>query len=542
MDNLILRNFRVVIVVVGVFALWQLINSVSSSWIGYRINMSEVDYNDKVDLLIFNKTSELRYEQLATHSVLELHTFSENCRGNGSAQGVVSGFFSIVSSVVLIVGIFFILQDFPWWFLALIFSSILIHSIGKIRVARNAYAQEEEELPIDRKRYYFRHEIVSPKYAKEIRSFATQEFFAKKLMKTIADDFNIAKSFAYKDVKDTWWINIISIIERILIYGYNVILFYRRYWTPGQFTMHITALWQFRDGIDNICNQLISIGEQAIYLDGFAKFLRLNSTHTGTESLPDGNGVICFDNVSFKYPGQTDFALQNINATIHLGEKISVVGTNGAGKTTFIYLMMGLYAPTDGVITYNGLNIEEISFDNYSKLFAPTFQDFSILQMRIIDNLLFAPETNEKMVNDAMHFVDDIGLLDAINILPNGVESYISQLFSENGVQLSGGEEQKLAIARALCQKRPILILDEPTSALSPQSEYDIYMNFDKITKSKTVVYISHRLASCSLSQKIFVFDAGLLVDEGDHSTLMKSDGLYAHMYNSQIELFGLNN
>ena len=228
---------------------------------------------------------------------------------------------------------------------------------------------------------------------------------------------------------------------------------------------------------------------------------------------------------------------------IRLGEKISIVGQNGAGKTTFVSLLMGLYKPSKGVILYNGVDIEQISFNEYASLFAPVMQDYHIFDFRIIDNLLF-PKNDDitpEQFKKACEAIDNLGLTKTVNALPSGIQTYITQMLSEEGVELSGGETQKLAFARCLCRNAPIMILDEPTSALSPQSEFEIYNHFGSISKSKTVLFISHRLASCSLSNRILVFENGQLTEEGSHYDLIKKGGRYAELYNSQIELFGLS-
>jgi len=302
------------------------------------------------------------------------------------------------------------------------------------------------------------------------------------------------------------------------------------------------AMMRLSGAINNILTTSVQVTRQFLYIELFSSFLRIHSSYSGTLDLPDGEGIITYENVSFSYPGSDMFALKDVNVTVKLNEKISIVGRNGAGKTTFIALLMGLYRPTSGAIYYNNVNIEEIKPDAYQGLFAPVMQDYMVYNFRILDNLRFSNDiATNKQLEQSIQVLKDMNLWDKVQTLPENIETYITQDFSDKGIELSGGESQKLAIARALYKQAPFIIFDEPTSSLSPKSEYEIYKDFANISKNKTVLYISHRLSSTALSDRILVFDESRIVEDGSHSMLMNLEGVYANMYQHQTQLYDID-
>ena len=533
--------FAAAMVVLGFVGL-QMVISIISTIVQYRIEVAESEYDNQIDIIQYEKLMTLRYEQLVEPNVRNEYEFSKTCRENGSVKGIMSSIFSIINSIAVFFSAIVILRSLPLYVYLLITAFSLLRGISQIKVARKNYTTESEKAIATRKLEYFRDGLTWRNYAKEIRAFSLSDFILRKLGENIDEIYHITQRYNHYITRKTWWAYVIGIPQEATIYIYNIFQVLKSQITLGHFSLNISALQQVAGSVDNILSQCISINEQLTYLNAFYAFLTLPSTNNGVNSLPQGEGVFEFIDVSFAYPGQTEYALKNLTLKIHLGEKISIVGQNGAGKTTFVSLLMGLYKPTKGIITYNGVNIETIDYTDYISLFAPVMQNYHIFDFRIIDNLLFS--TDEKITHDRLkaiqQVIDDLGLTKTINALSNGLETYIAQTFSDEGVELSGGETQKLAFARCLCTDAQVMILDEPTSSLSPQSEFELYNRFGSISHSKTVLFISHRLASCSLSDRILVFNNGRLIEDGSHNDLIKRNGIYTNLYNSQIELFGL--
>lgn len=254
------------------------------------------------------------------------------------------------------------------------------------------------------------------------------------------------------------------------------------------------------------------------------------ATASTTEEL-----TIEFKHVYFKYPEDQEYILKDLNFKIFKGEKIAIVGPNGSGKTTMIKLLLRLYEPNKGEILVNGQDIRQLDLTNYQRIFGTVFQDFTLFAWSIKDNILMgAPLDKAKM----KLVLSQVELSDRIRQLPQGLETSISQELDESGVEFSGGEKQKIAIARALYRDAPIVVLDEPTAALDPVTEANIFSKFNELTAGKTAIFISHRMSSTQFSDRILVLKDGKIIERGTHDELMNQKGLYQQLYHEQAKYF----
>ena len=244
-----------------------------------------------------------------------------------------------------------------------------------------------------------------------------------------------------------------------------------------------------------------------------------------------------FENVSFKYPGHDNYVLKNVNLTIKNGAKLAVVGVNGAGKTPFIKLMMKLYEPSEGRILLNDVDIKEYNREEYFKLFSPVFQNVECFAMPIYQNISFAEEDKTDM-NKINEVLEQSGLSEKINSYEKGIHTNLLKIFDKEGIDLSGGEKQRLAMARALYKDGKVVILDEPTAALDALAEDRMYREFENMIYGKTAVFISHRLGSTRFCDKIAMFEDGTIVEEGTHEELMAKNGKYAYMFGIQSQYY----
>lgn len=274
-------------------------------------------------------------------------------------------------------------------------------------------------------------------------------------------------------------------------------------------------------------------------MDEYIQFMKFSDQKTqyGDKDISDlTNGFnIEFKNVSYKYPGNTSLALDNVNLTIRSGERLAIVGLNGSGKTTLVKLLTRLIMPTSGTISINGININEFSTQGYKSLFSVVFQDFSLSGFSVNDNVSSASIIDKNRSVGAMKLA---GIWKKISTLPQGGNTSVGTQLDKEGVHFSGGELQKIAIARAWYKDAPIIVLDEPTAALDPISESEIYAKFDSLVGSKTAVYISHRMSSTRFSSRILVFDSGKIVEEGNHKKLMCEKRLYWRLYTEQAKYY----
>ena len=305
----------------------------------------------------------------------------------------------------------------------------------------------------------------------------------------------------------------------------------------GSFTQYVGALAAFQNDISRILYSSMRIRRMVSYLGHFLDFLALKSTHTGTiptEKRQDHVYEIEFHHVSFAYPGSTEPVLKDLSCKLTLKHKMAVVGLNGAGKTTFIKLLCRLYDPTEGYITLNGVDIRKYDYRQYQALFGVVFQDFQLFPFPVGQNVAASLHFDEERL---WRCLEQAGVADRVRAMGQKLETPISAV-DEAGENVSGGEAQKLAIARALYKDAPFVILDEPTAALDPLSEYEIYSRFDELVRDKTSIYISHRMSSCRFCQDILVFQEGRLVERGSHETLLEAKGLYASLWNAQAQYY----
>ena len=309
----------------------------------------------------------------------------------------------------------------------------------------------------------------------------------------------------------------------------------------GSIVQYVGALIKLIESFGNLSDV---ISENKIYtehLDDLYEYLDLPNrkneghVHIDKDKLKE-ECEIEFKNVSFKYPGTETYVLKNINTKFKTGKKQAFVGANGAGKTTFIKLLCRLYDPTEGEILLNGKNIREYDYKDYLNVFSFVFQDFKLLAFPLGENIAADTEPDEEKASDC---AGKAALSERVENMPDGLKTYLYKDVSEKGVQISGGEAQKIALARALYKDSPIIVLDEPTAALDPIAEEEVFINFSTITEDKTAIYISHRLSSCRFCDEITVFDKGEIVQKGNHGSLLKDTfGKYAELWNAQAKYY----
>lgn len=305
----------------------------------------------------------------------------------------------------------------------------------------------------------------------------------------------------------------------------------------GSLSMAVSLTHQFDAGLKNLIESAIQLVYRGKYVAGYRSYLAQpgHMPDAGTEKLPAETSkyTFRFENVCFRYPGCTEDVLKNVSCEIIGGQKTALVGENGSGKSTFIKLLCRLYDPTCGRILLNGRDIREYSCQEYRKAIAVVFQDYDIVPFSVRENINIStePEQSDPAVEKALKTV---GIQEKIAALPEKEKTYAYSRFHEQGVNFSGGEKQKLAIARALYRDAAVMILDEPTAALDPRSEYEIFEMFRNRVKQKTAILISHRLSSCRICDRILVFKDGGLAQTGTHDSLRKADGLYKALWEAQ--------
>lgn len=459
---------------------------------------------------------------------------------NGAGQlqntaSLVTSFLAALLKIGTIIGLFLSL-DYIFILVAVMYC---VQSwLTLKRMNRLFYQGYLLDTPVNRKADYINGIFRGCQYVKELKLYRAYEFFIRRF----ADVKDHLKALKKKRVADLLKIlftsNLAGSCLKAFVNIYVICQIVRGVYTVGDFTLIFASVTTLSESVSGIINTIPSLKNNRKMIGSLIRLLGYGEARTpyGNAALPEtGQMEITIDDVSFAYPGQKERdVLRHISLNIREGEKIAIVGENGSGKSTFLKLLLGLYKPTEGTITVNGREYCAYDQKQRDKLFGVVFQDYLIYQISIAQNILFQEQLNEadeKLVWEALEFS---GLADKVRSLDHGIHSVLSREFSGEGIFLSGGEYQRLAIARAYARKARWIVFDEPTSALDPISADDIMTKLNRLGEHRTVICVSHRLATTSLSDRILVFDQGCIAECGSHRELMAKKGLYYQMFMKQ--------
>jgi len=405
--------------------------------------------------------------------------------------------------------------------------------IAKVNVERT-----EAMTPLDRKNLYFSRVFYLQDYAKELRLSRAGAMVERRYNRNIFDRLKTISPYLTKQWKlyfcqESLPMTLLIYLGITLLMGYKAIV--TKEVTMGDFAATFNGASSISTSVFALTSHLaINVRENGLYVEKFRRFMNakekmISGTKTTVFEKPH---VIKFENVSFKYPGTEKYVLRSINLEISPYKKIAFVGYNGAGKTTLTNLLLRLYDVTEGAITIDGINIKEWDIKSYHKNFAAVFQDFSLFGATLGENVSMDDCPQKEKVEDA------IKAADFDRKLPNGTDSILLREFDDDGVSLSGGEAQKIAIARAFYKNCPFAILDEPSANLDPVAEYALNQSMTKAANDKTVLFISHRLSTTVMADEIYMLENGEIIEHGSHEELIKLDGKYAYMFRLQAEKY----
>lgn len=406
------------------------------------------------------------------------------------------------------------------------------------KINKSYLEANEKYAELDRIFYSFIDILGDYKTGKEIRLYKEQNLIDNITTQKILTDGEITlRKISMRTAKSSSFIAILGALVGFGVYLFIGVKGLFGLFGIGSLVLYCGSFMQIISGIMMSANTLGKLKEILSLARDYFKILEAESTMIyGNRELDLTNGFeIEFNNVSFKYPKSDIYALKQINLKISNGEKLAVVGRNGSGKTTFIKLLCRLYDVDEGEILINGINIKEYTRDSLNKLYSIVFQDYKILSLTVADNISANDECDKDMLNSAL---DKANIKDRIEAMPQKEKTYLYKDLDKSGVEISGGEAQKLALARALYKDSPIVILDEPTAALDPIAENEIYSRFNSFVENKTAIYISHRLSSCAFCDRIAVFDNAELVETGTHNELISANGRYAELWNAQASYY----
>lgn len=379
--------------------------------------------------------------------------------------------------------------------------------------------------------------ISSEKWNQDIQLNGIQNY----LMHKTESFTNIGKVFVEMAVRFGHLEGVMSLALQLLagiIYSYIVLKAVSHSVSAGDVLMYAGAMTTMMSGIQKMLQKHIDINYANEYLKTYETFIHQPNMHyDGTlpiEKRDDGQYQLAFHHVSFKYPGTEAYIISDLNLEFTIGEKLALVGQNGAGKTTLIKLLLRLYEPTSGKITLNGIDIGKYDYDEYVSIFSVVFQDFKLYDFALDENIAGSEDVDEARVYKVL---EQVGMTKRVAKMKDGIHTLLYH-GTGDGEALSGGEAQKVAIARALYKDAPFVILDEPAAALDPVAEAEIYENLNTMVGDKTSIYISHRMSSCKFCDKIVVLEKGEIAESGTHETLMDKKGLYWKLYEAQAQYY----
>lgn len=556
LNEIIEDRFNNVILNIAIMLGSQFIAELIAKACDQRMNMLRESSDNVVKQQLASKSFELEYEKFEKQETRDaLRRANVSAMGMGGIGDHIMDLyrlaeyaFAIIYSIIFTVILFLQVDNKNtnfftsyWSTIVLILSyagTIFIYGIGSKKVIEIFNNMSKNNDRVNSNGNYMGSLIMNQKNAKDIRIFKLQEtligrqkgFWEIGLSCYLKAGKDTGKNYALNTFMSQMTSGIAYIfVGAKALYGVipigNVLLY------AGAINRIVTSFMQFMPTL----NQFLYRSE---FLDTFTKFLNQPSmSYDGTlpiEKRDDGRYFFAFHDVSFSYPETNIEVLSNVNLEFKIGEKMAIVGKNGAGKTTLIKLLCRLYEPTSGYITLNGVDIRKYNYEEYVQAFSVVFQDFTIFSMPLDENIAGSEIVEKDRLDNALIEVD---LKERVDKMKDGART---QLYNNNGegIDISGGEAQRLAIARALYKDAPFVILDEPTAALDPIAEAEIYENFNNMIANKTAIYISHRMSSCKFCDVIVVLDKGKMVECGNHELLLDQNGIYAELYDTQAQYY----
>ncbi len=500
-------------------------------------------FNDKLHNDISKKCMAMDYEQFNDSYFQDsILLITQMVQGNNYFTNI-STVFDTFSHMIALAGIIVIMTMLNSWLLLIALVVIALQSL--LHIVRQRYNRQFqiETIGEQRKLGYMSQIPRSIPAKKDVDMFHLGGYILKKIESFQKSMLDFHSRRIKKDGVIETFTYLLSVVFQISAYVLIGIQALKGKITVGEFTMGITSLINFMSASAFVATNMLNLGNSLFYINKYKTFLTFKS------KFDDNSGIVLsdlnpddieieFKNVSFRYPDSTSYVLKNINLKISNKEKLAVVGYNGAGKTTFTLLLTRMYEPTEGEILLNGINIQKINYREYLNIFSTVSQDFFLFPFSILENIQPCGGASEQEKEKVMDLCRRYGMEERINRMYKGVETPITKELFSAGVDLSGGERQKIAILRALYKNSPVLVLDEPTAALDPVAEYEIYRKFAEISDGKLTVYISHRINSTRFCDKIAVFEKGEITEYGTFDELMELKGLYYNFFETQAELY----
>lgn len=543
-------NFEEALLPVLMLVVSTFILALLNTWIQRKQILLQSGFKDYLNYKISEKLQHISLEKMESVEVKELFIKADNAvsgnisyavRSLGGDRGVDAIGTEAISLVSGAVRAVVLAASLLWLGIVpamLIMAALILHVAGGSREKRANYEERVKTTPYRNKNQYVTNVMIDFGFAKEIRLYGMQEFLLSQFRRN-KEHFYAARNEAKPAFYFSHMLGILGELMQLAeAYGCLVARVLQGSLTLGGFTGYAAALNNLSQTLVSMVRSYLNINLYGEYFIDFKKAMEMEEEMEDLESTGTSGDVpehtICFQEVSFTYPGMKTKALDRVSVEIPLKSSISIVGRNGSGKSTLIKLLLRLYQPDEGRIFLDGVDIWTIPLEKYRLQVTAVFQDYYIFALDIRENITVTGQDDEK-VWEALR---KAGVENTIQKFPQKLDTPLFRYYHTDGVDLSGGEKQKLAIARMLHRDTEVMVLDEPTAALDPRSELEIYEQVHKMAKQKTILYISHRMSSCHFSDMILVMESGRIVEQGTHARLMENRKLYYQMYQAQAEMY----
>lgn len=532
------QRMPVLLLYIGILVSANLLLNVASNFLNGRMTTTKTDIYYKFQMMLSRNIAQSDYEQIESAAFLDIKEKAARFLfANGTGFGLIEAALNIIGKVFVFAGIIGILSTLNVWMIAIFAALVLLSSFVESRARKTIAELDLENAKIERKSYYLVTRMEDFRTGKEIRLYHLADYLIEK----IRGHFHSAQRIKAKQVtKKNLALDFGAVttgIRDLIAYLYVVYEVIRGGISIGDFSMYTSAVYQFSSAMTTVMQSFFDIQQYKVYFDAFQQYIHTpKHLRESSGPLPKAPYVLEFDHVSFRYANQEKDALRDVSFRLESGEKLSIVGENGAGKTTLVKLLMRLYDPTQGRILLNGVDIRSIDYDAYQSILAAVFQDFQLFSFTLKENVCFDHAASDEAIRDLL---TEAGLGPRLQSLSKGVHTYLYHDMDDEGFSPSGGEAQKIAIARALFKAGArILILDEPTSAMDPRAEFEIYRQFSKLVENRSAVYISHRLSSARFCDHILVLKDGGIAEYGTFQQLYDKGGEFKELYDLQAQFY----
>ena len=539
------QSIQVVITIIGVYFGALLIVKLFNDLCKSKLHMRQYNLSCLYQHAISEKHMRTDYANTDNPEAITKyqHAMSDACSGQCAPEFIWQ---SLLGLFISLLGIFtygFVIAIVSPWILMFLFLSAFITYLVS-RWQRNYIEKNKDHwVTVDRKIGYLQSFSERFDHAKDIRIYGMFDWLSDMLTGFQKERFGWTKKVSARTLGGTCINALLMLIQNGVAYAILIVMVFNNEVGAGDFVFYFGAITGFSAWLNGIGNMVNDITHKSIKIGYYRDYFDIEEKYNHGEGCPMPTEQelpvdIELNNVSFKYDSADGeiYALKNVNLKIDKGEKLAIVGANGAGKTTLVKLMCGFYYPSEGEIKLNGHAIADYNIEDYYSLFSAVFQDIYLLPVTIAE---FVSSSEKEIDRDrVMDVIRQAGLADKINSLPNGIDSRLMKGVFDDSIEMSGGEKQKLMLARALYKDAPVIVLDEPTAALDPIAENELYLKYNELTANKTSVYISHRLASTRFCDRIVYLENGEIVESGSHDELMKLGGKYAHMFELQSHYY----